>query len=286
MRQTFNTLYDKDPCTPSLDKTMSGSFQPGSTFKPFSALAALEDKARPGRQGALRRVHRLRPTIFKCTHVHGKVNMHGAIAESCNIYFAKVAEAAGMDRIARMATEFGLGSKTGLGINPEAPGRSPDAELVRLRYRGQFRIGLHDELGHRAGRHTVTPLQLALAYAALGNGGTLYSAADRARRRDERRHGRAGLSAAGEAQGQHPAREPRPSDDALYGVVNEPKGTAYPVRDPIARRRRARPARRRRRRSRGRRTTPKMAAVPLAEPRVVRGVLAVQGPRDRGRRPR
>ena len=61
--------------------------------------------------------------MFRCAHVHGKVDMRAAIAESCNIYFTHVAEAVGMDRLARMAGEFGLGMKTGIGVNPEAAGR-------------------------------------------------------------------------------------------------------------------------------------------------------------------
>jgi penicillin-binding protein 2 len=126
-QQTFNTLFaDKEHLHPILDKTMSGSFQPGSTFEPFSALAALEDKVLdPEDRERCDGYIFFGKKIFKCAHVHGKVNMHDAISESCNIYFSKVAEAAGMDRIARIAADFGLGAKTGLAINPEAPGRVP-----------------------------------------------------------------------------------------------------------------------------------------------------------------
>jgi penicillin-binding protein 2 len=159
--------------------------------------------------------------------------MHEAIAESCNIYFWKVAEAAGMDRIARIATDFGLGSKSGIGINPEAPGRVPTRSWYSLRYRGQFRIGftLNSAIGQ--GANTVTPLQLAFAYAALGNGGTLY----------QPQIVRAVETNDGAVVQDFPPRvrhkvNIKPENlarvtDALYGVVNEPKGTAYPVRDPI-----------------------------------------------------
>ena len=143
LRQTFNTLFnDKEHLHPILDKTMSGSFQPGSTFKPFSAIAALEDKVldpddRERCDGYLAFGRR----IFHCTHVHGKVNMHQAIAESCNVYFIKVAEAVGMDDIAKVAAEFGLGEKTGLGVNPEATGRVPTRSFYALRYGGRFYQG-------------------------------------------------------------------------------------------------------------------------------------------------
>ena len=100
--------------------------------------------------------------------------MRDAIARSCNVYFFHLAETVGMDRIARVAQAFGLGDKTGLGVNPEAPGRIPTRSWYALRYRGQFRVGFTLNTAIGEGDVTVTPLQLALAYAALANGGTLY----------------------------------------------------------------------------------------------------------------
>jgi penicillin-binding protein 2 len=231
-RETFNRLY-ADPLNPILDATMTGSYQPGSTFKPFSALAALEDKVLdPDERERCDGYIAFGRRIFKCAHVHGKVNLHEAISESCNVYFFKVAEAAGMDRIARIAGEFGLGTKTGLGINPEAPGRIPTRGWYALRYRGQFRVGFTLNTAIGEGAVTVTPLQLALAYAALANGGTLYSP----------ELVRAVETAEGAVAQDFPPRvrhkvNVRPEnlafvDDALYGVVNEPKGTVFPVRDP------------------------------------------------------
>jgi len=231
MREAFNALY-KDPLHPIVDKTMTGSFQPGSTFKPFSALAALEDKLiDPDGKERCDGYIAFGRRIFKCTHVHGKVNMHDAIAASCNVYFAKVAEAAGMDRIAKIATEFGLGQKTGLGINPEAPGRVPTRSWYALRYRGQFRLGFTINSAIGQGADTVTPLQLALAYAALANGGTLYSP----------QIIRAVETSDGAVVQDFPPRvrhkvNVKPANlafvnEALYAVMNEPRGTAYGVRD-------------------------------------------------------
>lgn len=231
IREAFNKLYT-DPLRPMLDKTMSGAFQPGSTFKPFSALAALEDKilAHSDHErcdGYLSFGRR----IFHCTHVHGKVDMHDAIAQSCNIYFFKLAENVGMDRIARVASEFGLGQKTGIGVNPESPGRIPTRSWYALRYKGQFRIGFTLNTAIGQGATTVTPLQLALAYAALGNGGTVFSP----------QLVRAVETSDGAVVQEFPPRVRQKAKvapenlarvaDALYGVVNDEKGTAYPVRD-------------------------------------------------------
>lgn len=231
IREAMNKLY-ADPLRPILDKTMSGVFHPGSTFKPFSALAALEDKIVPPLDkercdGFLSFGRR----IFHCTHVHGKVDMREAIAESCNIYFFKLAESVGMDRIARIANEFGLGQKTGIGVNPEAAGRIPTRSWYALRYKGQFRIGFTLNTSIGQGATTVTPLQLALAYAALANGGTVYSP----------QLVRAVETSDGAVVQDFPPRVRQKAqvspenlarvNDALYAVVNQEKGTAYPVRD-------------------------------------------------------
>ena len=231
IREAFNKLYT-DPLRPMLDKTMSGVFHPGSTFKPFSALAALEDHIiPPGDRERCDGYLSFGRRIFHCTHVHGKVDMHEAIAESCNIYFFKLAEAVGMDRIARIAGEFGLGQKTGMGVNPEAAGRIPTRSWYALRYKGQFRIGFTLNTSIGQGATTVTPLQLALAYAALANGGTVYSP----------QLVRAVETSDGAVVQDFPPRVRQKAkiapenitrvNDALYGVVNEEKGTAYPVRD-------------------------------------------------------
>ena len=231
IRETFSKLY-KDPLHPMLDKAMSGAFQPGSTFKPFSALGALEEKLMAPEDsercdGYLYFGRR----VFHCAHVHGKVNMRDAISESCNVYFFKLGEAVGMDRIARVAREFGLGSRTGLGVNPEAPGRIPTRSWYALRYRGQFRIGFTLNFAIGQGATSVTPLQLGLAYAALGNGGTLYLP----------QLVRAVETSDGSVEQDFPPRVRQKAkiapenlarvSEALWAVVNDPHGTAYPVRD-------------------------------------------------------
>jgi penicillin-binding protein 2 len=231
MREAFNRLYS-DPLRPMLDKTMSGAFQPGSTMKPFSALAALEEHlVDPDHsekcEGLLIFGHR----IFRCSHVHGTVHMREAIARSCNVYFYHLAETVGMDRIARIATEFGLGQKTGLGTNPEAPGRIPTRSWYALRFRGQFKVGYTLNMAIGEGDAIVSPLQLALAYAAVGNGGTLY----------QPQIVKAVETSDGTVVQEFPPRirrqitlQPdnlRRVTDALYDVVNDPNGTAFPARD-------------------------------------------------------
>ncbi len=232
VREAFSRLY-ADPLRPVLDKTMSGAFQPGSTMKPFSALAALEDHlVDPEHVEKCEGYVMFGRRIFRCSHVHGSVRLHQAIARSCNVYFFHLAETVGMDRIARIAQAFGLGEKTGLGINPEAPGRIPTRSWYALRYRGQFRVGFTLNMAIGEGDVTVTPLQLALAYSAIANGGTLY----------QPQVVRAVETSDGAVVQEFPPRIRRQIaidgdnlkrvTDALNEVVNDPSGTAYPARDP------------------------------------------------------
>ncbi len=232
VREAFNRLY-ADPLRPMLDKTMSGAFQPGSTMKPFSALAALEDHlVDPDHIEKCEGYVTFGRRVFRCSHVHGPVRMHEAIARSCNVYFFHLAETVGMDRIARIAQSFGLGEKTGLGINPEAPGRIPTRSWYALRYRAQFRVGFTLNMAIGEGDGTVTPLQLATAYSAIANGGTLY----------QPQIVRAVETSDGAVVQEFPPRirrqiavspeNLRRVSDALGEVVNDPNGTAYPARDP------------------------------------------------------
>ena len=176
IRDAYRRLYN-DPLKAALDKTVSGAYPPGSTFKPFTALAALEKGLIDARQfsqcrGAL--TFGKRP--FRCTHVHGATDLHKAIAESCNVYFYRLAAeyGVGMDVIAEMGQKFGLGSRTGLGVNAEAAGKMPTRAWMTLRNKGQFRLGFGLNAAIGQGATTVTVLQLALSYAALANGGTLF----------------------------------------------------------------------------------------------------------------
>ena len=177
VRDAFHRLFS-DPLRPALDKTVSGSYPPGSTFKPFTALAALERGLIDPRMtidcpGFLQ-FGRGKP--FRCTHVHGLTNLHKAIAESCNVYFWTLVADYGVEQdiIADMGQRFGFGERTGVGINAEVAGRMPTRAWMTLHNHGVYQrgYGLNAAIGQ--GATTVTVLQLTLAYAALANGGTLY----------------------------------------------------------------------------------------------------------------
>jgi penicillin-binding protein 2 len=176
IRDAFRRLFS-DALKPALDKTVSGAYPPGSTFKPFTALAALEKGLiDPDLSTTCRGFLRFGRRIFRCTQAHGATDLHKAIAESCNVYFYTLVSQYGvtMDMIAEMGMRYGFGKKTGLGINAETSGRMPTRAWMTLRNRGQFRLGFTVNAAIGQGATTTSVLQLALAYAALANGGTLY----------------------------------------------------------------------------------------------------------------
>jgi penicillin-binding protein 2 len=221
---------EKNPFRPLIDKTVYESYFPGSVFKPIVALAALQDGIiDPAARIECPGYYELGGRRYRCGDAHGEVDMRKALVVSCNVYFYHLAELVGLDRMARLAREFGLGAKTGLGINTEAPGFIPTRKWYEKRL-GKYRVGftLNEALGQ--GNTRVTMIQLALAYAAIANGGTLYvpqlvesveapgdgvieQFAPRVRRRVnvDREHLTFMV-------------------DALFGVVNDAGGTAFEAR--------------------------------------------------------
>jgi penicillin-binding protein 2 len=172
--EAFQRLY-ADPLKPTLDKTISAAYPPGSTYKPFSALAGLADGLiEPHSQVDCRGGFEYGKRFFRCTGVHRHVNLHEALVQSCNTYFYELGSRISIDRLASIGLDFGFGVKTGIGVNPEARGRMPTRGWYTRRYKEAFRGGFTVLSTIGQGASTVTVLQLALAYAALANGGTVY----------------------------------------------------------------------------------------------------------------
>lgn len=174
VRDAFRRYYS-DPLKPTLDRTISAAYPPGSTYKPFSALAGLETGLiGPQMQSDCRGGLEYGKRYFRCTGVHKHVNLHQAIVQSCNTYFYELGTRIKIDQLAEIGTRFGFGAQTGVGVNPEARGRMPTRDWYTRRYKGAFRGGFTLLAAIGQGATTVNVLQLALSYGALANGGTLY----------------------------------------------------------------------------------------------------------------
>lgn len=164
-----------DPYRPLIDKTLYENYFPGSTFKVVSALAGLEDGiVTPRDQIVCNGWHEFGRRTFRCSHAHGMVDLESAIVQSCNVFFYKLAEQVGMDRIARYAFDLGFGRRTGIGLNAENPGFIPTRAWYARHYPNAFRLGFTLNAAIGQGNTKVNLLQLALAYAAIANGGSLY----------------------------------------------------------------------------------------------------------------
>ncbi len=164
-----------DPFRPLIDKTIYESYFPGSTFKPITALAALNDGlVEPGQRVECIGFYEIGSQRMRCTAAHGDVDLRMALIQSCNVYFYRMAEQVGLERLTRYAQDFGLGERTGIGINSEARGFLATRTWYEEHF-GRFRVGYTLNTAIGQGNTRVTLLQLALAYAAMANGGTLYA---------------------------------------------------------------------------------------------------------------
>jgi len=172
--QQARELLD-DPGRPLLDKVFRENYFPGSVFKVVTAIAAVEDGIGSWDERATcKGWHAFGRRVFRCSHTHGKVDLHRALAESCNVYFYLLAERVGLDRLARYARLFGLGATTGVGLNGEVGGFIPTKAWYAQRGR-PFRLGFTLNAAIGQGSIKVTPIQVAALYAALANGGRLYA---------------------------------------------------------------------------------------------------------------
>jgi penicillin-binding protein 2 len=222
---------------PLHDKTVGETYFPGSTFKPVSAIAALEDRLiTPEDKIKCHGSYEVARRRFRCTKTHGIVSLYEAIVQSCNVYFYELGARPGMmDRLAKYGSDLGLGAPTGLGLNGEEGGFLPTEEWYREQKRLNpkaegFQIGqaLNAVIGQGSTR--VTLLQMALMYAAIANGGKLWlpQIVERIETPD------------GQTVEEFPPRVRREISaspetlaiirQALVGVVNERKGTAYRAR--------------------------------------------------------
>ncbi len=160
---------------PRIDKTVYEHYFPGSTFKPFTAMASLEEgKITPEDVLHCSGFHELGRRTFRCPKPHGDITLRDAIVVSCNVFFWYLAEMTGMDDIALYAKEFGFGMPTGVGYNSEAAGFIPTKAWYAEKFPGAFRIGHTLNAAVGQGNVKATLMQLATAYSAIANGGTVY----------------------------------------------------------------------------------------------------------------
>ncbi|HHX95544.1 MAG TPA: penicillin-binding protein 2 [Clostridia bacterium] len=126
--------YNNSSKKPMFNRVFQGTYPPGSTFKMITAMAALEAGVNPSSRVVCKGAYWKAPYI-RCWNVHGSVDLYSALAGSCNTYFQDAGWKAGIDKIAQIGEEFGLGQKTNtLGILNESEGLLPSAQWKKALY--------------------------------------------------------------------------------------------------------------------------------------------------------
>jgi penicillin-binding protein 2 len=164
--------YERNPL---LDKALSGTYPPGSTFKPMTALAALESGVNPKEVLYCGGGWFFGGRTFHCWGRHGPQNMHDAIKNSCDVYFYQMALRIGPDAIARVAKTFGLGQKFDIGIDGQRRGVVPSTEWKRKMFaknpaNQKWFPGESPSYGIGQGYLNVNALQLCVMVSRLANG--------------------------------------------------------------------------------------------------------------------
>ena len=172
---------NNSPNHPMVNRALNGAYPPGSTFKPFMALAALmTGKRTPGQAIADPGYFDFGGHHFRDDKVggHGMVDMYRSIVHSCDTYYYKLANDMGIDLIAQSIGQFGFGSRTGIDIEGESSGVLPSPEWKKRRFKKpeqqKWFGGETISIGIGQGYNSYTMLQLAHATATVAAGGVMF----------------------------------------------------------------------------------------------------------------
>ncbi len=230
--ENWETLI-RSPLHPMENKAISGQYPPGSTYKLIVAAAGLEEGIiTPDTAFNCPGTFEMGTRTFRCWKKggHGRVSLHRALVESCDVYFYNVGRLLGVDTIAEYARQFGLGTKTGVTLLGERSGLIPTSDWKLARFGVPWQPGETISISIGQGFNTVTPLQLLNAYCAAANRGVIYT--PRIIQRVETEDG--------QIVQEFPPEPMRTVDvsrenfehivQALWGVCNEPGGTGHALR--------------------------------------------------------
>jgi penicillin-binding protein 2 len=239
--QKESALLNDPKLRPQINRATQGNYLPGSIFKPIVGLAALEDGldpnatiyVAPSPENPNHGYVMVGPQQFQDTVPPGDYNFRRAIERSSNAYFITIGLRAGIDKIVRMAEKFHFGERTDLPTRQETKGIFPTLKEVNS---PDWHDGDSANICFGQGEMAVTPIQMAVAYSALANGGNVLwpRLVERIEPQDP---------ASGEAATVFPAglvRDRlgvRPSSlkivrDAMLGETEDPEGTGQAARVP------------------------------------------------------
>lgn len=225
----------QDEWRPLQNRALSGQYPPGSTYKAIVAAAALEEGLVEPEEEVFCPGHfRLGRRVYRCWKRagHGNMALRDALVQSCDVYFYQAGLALSIDRLAFFARGFGLGRETGISLGTESPGLVPTSWWKERRTGEPWQRGETVSAAIGQGFNLATPLQMAVAYAAIANGGKLMK--PRLLLRVERRDGSMVEGPPPEVRGTVPVAPEHLARvrDALHGVVADRHGTGGRSRLP------------------------------------------------------
>ncbi|MCD4722873.1 MAG: penicillin-binding protein 2 [Desulfobacula sp.] len=222
-----------DPGKPMSNKAIQAEYPPASTYKIITSFAALEEKHIdintsvfcPG-------FFKYGNRVYKCwkKYGHGEMDITDGLIQSCDVFYYQAGEKVGVDALAQYAMGCGLGKRTGIMLGNERKGLIPTSAWKKKRYNESWQGGETLSVAIGQGYNLVTPLQMAVLIAAVGNGGTLYR--PRIVKTIENTHGKIVKKIEPEITGGLPASKETLDivRNALLQVVQGKRGTARGIR--------------------------------------------------------
>jgi len=173
-RDEWNKLVN-DPDKPLLNKAIQAQLAPGSTFKIIMSVAGWQDHIAQDLHVNCAGGAEFYGRRFGCwvKGGHGAVDLEKAIYQSCDVFFYTLANKMGIDRIAKYATDFGLGQKTGIDLPNEVNGVMPSEEWKIRNFKQKWFAGETISVGIGQGAIAITPVQLLRAISAISMGGRM-----------------------------------------------------------------------------------------------------------------
>jgi len=234
-REQWQSLIG-NPFRPLENKAIQAEYPPASTYKIVTAMAGLEEGVIDANTTMFCPGHyAFGNRVYRCWRKagHGEVDVVKALAQSCDVFFYQVGEALGVDVLARYAKACGLGELAGINLDRESRGLVPTKAWKRKRLGTSWQAGETLSVAIGQGFDLVTPLQMAVLTAAVGNEGIKY-----------RPHLIKEIQTTGTGEeGQENIQPPAAQDklpfspetlaiahQGLKDVVNHPRGTAYQAR--------------------------------------------------------
>jgi len=170
----WNSLIT-NPNHPMQNRTISSMYPPGSTFKVITGAAALEAHVMtPSEQIYDSGKHWIIDKRNAQGEAFGWIDFYQAMAKSDNVYFYEMGRRLGIDRLAAMSRAFGLGEKTGIDLPGETEGNVASEEYKREVFNQDWYLGETFDAAIGQSYTLVTPLQMAVVYSAIANGGYRY----------------------------------------------------------------------------------------------------------------